>query len=75
MALDAALLEILRCPEEHHAKLDYDEVNNTLTCVECHHVLQVEDDVPIMLRAGGTETDDHVEGTSPRATEPSEEDR
>ncbi len=43
------LLEQLRCPDEHHAELTYDEAAQTLTCVECHRVFTIEDGVPVML--------------------------
>ncbi|MBT8227270.1 MAG: Trm112 family protein [Dactylosporangium sp.] len=49
MALDPALLEILRCPDEHHAVLDYDEVAQTLTCVDCHRAYPVRDGIPVLL--------------------------
>ena len=28
--MDAALLELLRCPDEHHAELTYDEIASAL---------------------------------------------
>ena len=34
MTLDPQLLEILACPDTHHARLDYDPAAQTLTCVE-----------------------------------------
>jgi uncharacterized protein YbaR (Trm112 family) len=49
VALDPALLEILRCPDEHHAELDYDPDAATLTCVECRRVFEVRDGIPVML--------------------------
>ena len=49
MALDPALLEILRCPDEHHAELEYDATAATLTCVECHRVFEVRDGIPVLL--------------------------
>ena len=32
MSLDPQLLEILACPDTHHAPLAYDEAAQTLTC-------------------------------------------
>jgi uncharacterized protein YbaR (Trm112 family) len=47
--LDAALLDILRCPDEHHAPLDYDAAAETLTCTECRRVFEVRDGIPVLL--------------------------
>ena len=49
MTVDSALLEILRCPDEHHAVLDYDAEAQTLTCTECHRVFKIVDGIPVML--------------------------
>jgi uncharacterized protein len=49
VALDPALLEILRCPDEHHALLEYDEAAQTLTCVECHRIFEIRDGIPVLL--------------------------
>jgi hypothetical protein len=49
VALDAQLLEILACPDTHHAPLTYDEAAATLTCTECGRVFEVRDDIPILL--------------------------
>jgi uncharacterized protein YbaR (Trm112 family) len=49
VALDAQLLEILACPDTHHAPLTYDESAATLTCTECGRVFEVRDDIPILL--------------------------
>ena len=49
MALDPQLLEILACPDTHHAPLDYDAREQTLTCTECGRVFEVRDDVPVLL--------------------------
>lgn len=43
------LLELLRCPEPHHAPLAYDREANCLTCSECEKVFRVEDGIPVML--------------------------
>ena len=47
--MDAALLDILRCPDEHHAELIYDADAQTLTCVECHRIFQIRDGIPVLL--------------------------
>ncbi|MEV4706581.1 Trm112 family protein [Actinoplanes sp. NPDC049316] len=62
MALDPQLLDILACPDTHHAPLDYDAQAQTLTCTECGRVFEVRDDIPVLLldeaRPGpGTATD------------------
>lgn len=49
MALDPQLLEILACPDTHHAPLDYDSTAQTLTCTECGRIFEVRDDVPVLL--------------------------
>jgi uncharacterized protein YbaR (Trm112 family) len=49
MALDPQLLEILACPDTHHAPLDYDAAAATLTCTECGRVFEVRDGVPVLL--------------------------
>lgn len=46
------LLELLRCPEPHHAPLAYDREANALTCSECAKVFRVEDGIPVMLLDG-----------------------
>lgn len=46
------LLELLRCPEPHHAPLAYDREENALTCSECAKVFRVEDGIPVMLLDG-----------------------
>ncbi|WP_100447322.1 Trm112 family protein [Glycomyces xiaoerkulensis] len=43
------LLELLRCPEPHHAPLTYDREANCLTCSQCEKVFRVEDGIPVML--------------------------
>jgi uncharacterized protein YbaR (Trm112 family) len=43
------LLEILRCPDEHHAVLDYDAEGQTLTCTECRRVFPIRDGIPVLL--------------------------
>jgi len=47
--LNKALLEILACPCEHHAPVEYSPVNNDLTCQRCLTQFDVRDGIPIML--------------------------
>jgi uncharacterized protein YbaR (Trm112 family) len=47
--VDSALLEILRCPDEHHAVLSYDADGQTLTCTECRRVFDIRDGIPVLL--------------------------
>jgi hypothetical protein len=49
VSLDPALLEILRCPDEHHAALTYDEPGQTLTCTECGRVFEIREGIPVLL--------------------------
>ena len=49
MTVDSALLEILRCPDEHHAVLDYNPEAQTLTCTECRRIFKIVDGIPVML--------------------------
>lgn len=49
MALDPQLLEILACPDTHHAPLDLAPDGQTMTCTECGRVFDVRDDVPVLL--------------------------
>jgi uncharacterized protein YbaR (Trm112 family) len=49
VALDPQLLEILRCPDKHHARLTYDEAAQTLTCTECRRVFEIRDGLPVLL--------------------------
>ncbi len=49
MALDPQLLEILACPDTHHAPLTYDQAAETLTCTECGRVYPIRDDIPVLL--------------------------
>jgi len=47
--VDAELLEILACPDTHHAPLAYDEGAQTLTCTECGRVFPIRDGIPVLL--------------------------
>ena len=49
MPLDPQLLEILACPDTHHAPLTYDADAQTLTCTECHRVFEIRDGIPVLL--------------------------
>lgn len=49
MAIDAQLLEILACPDTHHAPLTYDEQAQTLTCTECERIFEIRDGIPVLL--------------------------
>jgi uncharacterized protein len=49
VSLDPQLLEILACPDTHHAPLDYDPAAQTLTCTECGRIFEVRDDIPVLL--------------------------
>ncbi len=47
--MDSQLLEILACPDTHHAPLTYDEPAQTLTCTECGRVFPIRDGIPVLL--------------------------
>lgn len=49
MTLDPQLLEILACPDTHHARLDYDPGAQTLTCTQCRRVFPIRDGIPVLL--------------------------
>jgi uncharacterized protein len=49
VALDPQLLDILACPDTHHAPLTHDADAQTLTCTECGRVFEIRDDIPILL--------------------------
>jgi uncharacterized protein YbaR (Trm112 family) len=49
VAVDAELLEILACPDTHHAPLTYDAGAQTLTCTECGRVFEIRDGIPVLL--------------------------
>jgi uncharacterized protein YbaR (Trm112 family) len=49
VGIDSQLLDILRCPDTHHAPLTYDEAAQTLTCTECRRVFEIRDGLPILL--------------------------
>jgi len=49
LAIDPQLLEILACPDPHHAPLVYDPDGQTLTCTECGRIFEIRDDIPVLL--------------------------
>jgi uncharacterized protein len=49
MSVDPQLLEILACPDTHHAPLEYDDAGQTLTCTQCHRVFPIRDGIPVLL--------------------------
>jgi uncharacterized protein YbaR (Trm112 family) len=49
VSLDPQLLEILACPDAHHAPLTYDDAAQTLTCTECGRVFPIQDGLPVLL--------------------------
>ncbi len=70
LELDPVLLEVLVCPDDHHAPLrtgtPSDPEAAALTCSSCGRIFPVRDGIPIMLldeatppvSATGQETDD-----------------
>ena len=65
MALDPQLLDILACPDTHHAPLTYDAGAQTLTCTECGRIFDIRDDIPVLLL-------DEARSPSPGFSAPSE---
>ncbi|ADD45635.1 Trm112 family protein [Stackebrandtia nassauensis] len=53
--LDPALLEVLACPDTHHAPLTYDSAAQTLTCTECRRIFRIDDGIPVLLLDEATE--------------------
>jgi uncharacterized protein YbaR (Trm112 family) len=47
--LDPILAEVLACPCDAHAKLDYHEAAAELTCPVCRRIFAVRDGIPEML--------------------------
>jgi len=45
--IDRHLLELLACPDEHHAPLR--EVGDFLICTECRRRFPVKDGIPVMI--------------------------
>ena len=49
MSIEPSVLEILACPDTHHAPLRLDESAQTLTCTECGRIFEIRDDIPVLL--------------------------
>ena len=49
MSVDPRLLEILACPDTHHAPLELDESAQELTCTECGRAFPIRDGIPVLL--------------------------
>ncbi len=47
--MDATILDILACPDTHHAPLTYDASEQTLTCTECGRIFEIRDGIPVLL--------------------------
>jgi uncharacterized protein len=47
MPIDPALLEILACPDDHHAAVR--EQGGYLVCTECRKRYPITDGIPVML--------------------------
>ena len=45
--IDRALLELLACPDTHHAPVR--EEGEFLVCTECHKRFPIKDGIPVML--------------------------
>jgi hypothetical protein len=62
VTLDPQLLEILACPDTHHAPLDFDTAAQTLTCTECRRVFPIRDGIPVLLLDEATGPDGAAPG-------------
>jgi uncharacterized protein len=49
VSLDPQLLDILACPDTHHAPLTYDEPGQTLTCTTCGLIFEIREGIPVLL--------------------------
>jgi len=49
MALDPLLLEVMRCPCEHHAPVTLADDESAIVCTRCKTQFPVRDDIPVML--------------------------
>jgi uncharacterized protein YbaR (Trm112 family) len=67
VSLDPQLLEILACPDAHHAPLAYDPDAEKLTCTGCGRVFPVEDDIPTLMPVEASAPGGAVEGTGTAA--------
>ena len=58
MSLDPQLLDVLACPDTHHAPLTYDADAETLTCTECARVFPFRVGIPVLLLDEAVSPDD-----------------
>lgn len=71
--LDPVLLEVLACPDTHHAPLTVgaagDPDADALTCTECGRVFPILDGIPVLLldEATGGPGDDATAGGADRS--------
>jgi uncharacterized protein YbaR (Trm112 family) len=65
VSLDPQLLEILACPDTHHAPLIYDDPAQTLTCTECGRIFEIRDGIPVLLLDEAREGGAREGGTAP----------
>jgi uncharacterized protein len=63
MHLDPMLLEVLRCPCEHHAELTVDDAASALVCTKCATSFPVRGDIPVMLFDEATPGPDGIGGS------------
>lgn len=49
MGLDERLLEILVCPCEKHADVEYKDRRKVVVCTDCGRQFPVVDGIPVML--------------------------
>jgi uncharacterized protein YbaR (Trm112 family) len=58
------LLEVLRCPCEHHARLTVDDAADAVVCTKCETSFPVRNDIPVMLFDEATPGPHGIGGTS-----------
>jgi uncharacterized protein len=73
VSLDPTLLDILACPDSHHAPLRHDAEAQTLTCVECGRVFPIRDGIPVLLLDEATGGPSEAADGSGDATESTDE--
>ncbi len=49
MAVPKELVELLRCPCDTHAEIEYKERRQVILCQGCTAVFPVRDNIPVML--------------------------
>ncbi len=49
MAVPKDLVELLRCPCDVHAEIEYKERRQVILCQQCGVVFPVRDNIPVML--------------------------